>query len=98
MIGRCCPDQDDLPAAIHAAKAAITWRRERENFGRWSTFFVFLSFLCIMSYNGNLYHSLNLIFLFYIENIFWYVLYFADMTGEATEARSHSYFEFMDLH
>ena len=50
VIGRCCPDQDDLPAAIHAAKAAITWRRERENFGRWSTLFVFFSFLCIVSY------------------------------------------------
>ena len=70
VIGRCCPDQDDLPAAIHAAKAAITWRRERENFGRWSTLFVFFSFLCIMSYNGNLYYSLTLIvFILYWKNI-----------------------------
>lgn len=70
VIGRCCPDQDDLPAAIHAAKAAITWRRERENFGRWSSLFVFFSFLCIMSCNGNLYYSLNLIvFILYWKNI-----------------------------
>ena len=27
---RICPRQDDLPAAIQAAKAAITWRRDPE--------------------------------------------------------------------